>query len=289
MEAGPYGQRGLAVRSAYLCIAVIWWCIERFRAGRNHGTVVLCYHGIREEEMSSFRWQMWRLVGRAIGPEGIGLSTPAKADGCRPRVCVTFDDGFVRLLTTALPLMDRLGVPATVFAVSGNLGQKPKWAMPAGHIEAGESTLSGEQIAEGVRRNLFRLGSHTVTHPHLNELRGEPLVRELQDSRAALERLAGRPVEDLALPFGAYDREVIEAARKVAYKRIFTLNECLVGGDEGDVIGRFSMTPGAWRIEFLLTCAGAYAWLHPWRRFVRRVRSLWADARPAADLSKQAT
>ena len=46
------------------------------------------------------------------------LSLPSR----RPRVVVTFDDGYVDNLTNALPIAEAKGIPITVFVTSGVLG-----------------------------------------------------------------------------------------------------------------------------------------------------------------------
>jgi peptidoglycan/xylan/chitin deacetylase (PgdA/CDA1 family) len=45
-------------------------------------------------------------------------------------------------------------------------------------------------------------GSHTLSHPVLSQVDRENLLRELRDSRIALERQLGCPVKDFAFPFG---------------------------------------------------------------------------------------
>ncbi len=266
----PYAKHGLPVRLVYLLIACAWWAgamLRRKLAGHCRGTVVLCYHGISDWQRARFRRQMTHIASRAV--DAVHAGRVHRTRGRLPGVCVTFDDSFANLCRNALPIMQQLEVPATLFAVTGNLAAMPRWPMPADHPDATEPTMSGSQLRD-LQSALCRIGSHTQNHRRLTTLPPEQLLQELTESRCQLKTLLDRPIHDLALPFGDYNRRVIDAARRAGYRRIFTLDPCLEPLAEG-VIGRFSAEPEMWPIEFRLTCAGAYAWLRPWRRFVRRI------------------
>lgn len=268
-----YAKRGLAVRLAYLVIALVWWVGTGFGRWRRGAVVVLCYHGVKAAERRSFRWQMSHVAGRAIGAEEIARVAVARRS--LPRVCVTCDDAFANLLENALPSTRALRIPLTVFAVSGNLGQAPRWTMPPGHPESAEIVMTAEQVRVAARASGCRFGSHTVSHRPLVSLAARAARAELAESKAALERLLGVPVVDLAVPYGRYDPAIVAQARALGYARVYTLDPCcdpraLPPG----MVGRFSMSPNAWPLEFVLTCAGAYAWLYPWRRLLNRWRTL---------------
>lgn len=278
-----YAQHGLFVRVIYLLVAIAWWLgtlVFRGLRGGCRGAVVLCYHGVSDAQRRRFAWQMTRLADRAI--DAAGLNADLRSNTIQPPICVTFDDAFANLLGNALPVMQQLEVPALIFAVPGNLAATPRWPMPRHHPEAAETTMSAPQIHEA-RSTLCCFGSHTFSHPNLADLPAERLQEELCRSRHMLQQILDHDVEDLALPFGAYNPQVITAARAAGYKRIFTLEPCLRPVTP-HVIGRFSMTPDVWGLEFQLTCAGAYAWLRPWRRFLRmlrRARSIHTRKEPA--------
>jgi len=60
--------------------------------------------------------------------------------------------------------------------------------------------------ADDVRRlseSGIEIGSHTVSHPILVALQPEDAKREIADSKAALEKVLGKPVRAFAYPFGA--------------------------------------------------------------------------------------
>ncbi|MFG0274879.1 MAG: polysaccharide deacetylase family protein [Phycisphaerales bacterium] len=265
-----YAKRGIAVRLAYLAGACCWWALTLGgRLGRGR-VVVLCYHGVRDEQAARFRRQARRIAKRAVGSWDIEAAESMLG---RQRVCLTFDDAFANLLTNALPALKELNAPATVFAVSENLGATPRWAMPEGHPEAGEVTMTAEQVAS-CSGDLVRIGSHTRTHPMLTRLDDNALREELAGSREALERIVGSPVTELAFPHGDYDDRVVRAAHGAGYGHVYTLDPIAHPGRlPGGVVGRCSADPDMWGLEFFLTCDGAYGWLDGLRRLVRRMKS----------------
>ena len=269
-----YNKHGNLVRFIYLAFACVWFVLTC--GGRLTGKtrVVLCYHGILPNQKERFQWQMARIAVPATFAENKKYDLRYH-DKRYPKVCITFDDAFENLWENALPILEQFRIPAVIFAVAGNLGEKPCWKMPTHHPESGENTMKAYQLASLNKRPLFKIGSHTVTHPNLVEISPEQALTELTDSKQQLERLLGCSVEEFALPHGAYNEAVLAMAQEAGYKRIYTLDPKTIDL-ESDVaiIGRFSMSPDIWKIEFILTCAGAYAWLRPWRGLIRQVRGL---------------
>lgn len=186
---------------------------------------------------------------------------------------MTFDDAFANLLDNAIPILERYQVPAMIFAVADNLGNHPRWRMPDGHPEANEPTMTAEQLQAASNNPLIRIGSHTMTHPNLVTIPDDQLRFELGESKRKLEETVGYLIVDLALPHGSYNDQVLSEALKAGYKRIYTLDPKPYDPSSANpVIGRFSVSPDVWKNEFLLTCAGAYSWLYPWRKLIRGIR-----------------
>jgi peptidoglycan/xylan/chitin deacetylase (PgdA/CDA1 family) len=269
-----YARHGLFIRLLYLLTAMLWWLgmtAVRCVRGIRRSTVVLCYHGVRDSQRARFAWQMTRIADRTI--DVVDLDAPLRPDDRYPQVLVTFDDAYANLLDNALPIMQQLEVPALIFVVPGNLGDVPRWPLPAGDADSPErhERIMAADQATAARSTLCRFGSHTQNHVNLVDVPATGRREELVQSRIQLQRMLQQNVEDLAPPFGAYNAEVLSAARAAGYKRVFTLDASPQPIAPG-VIGRFPMVPDVWRLEFWLTCAGAYAWLRPWRRLLRRLR-----------------
>ena len=274
----PYARHGILVRIFYLAISVTYALIRRLWSRRGTtDIVVLCYHGIKPHQAARFAWQIRRAAGRTIKPRD--LTIPRICGRSLPAVCFTFDDGYANLIDNALPIMCKHDVPACIFAVTDNMGERPRWQIKPEHPDAGEPLMTAAQLHQAVRQYMCALGSHTCTHPSLAEIPLSIAIRELEESRRMLSTITEQPVEDLALPHGSFTATVLQAAQDAGYQRIYTLEPTLHNTANGrHVIGRFLMSPDAWRIEFLLTCEGAYRWLYPWRRLLRRLHGRVAHA-----------
>jgi len=94
---------------------------------KQKGTLILCYHRVAEGvedpfglcvQPDNFAAHLEEIL-RGREPSTLAdLSVPSR----RPKVVVTFDDGYNDNLTNALPIAQAKGVPFTVFVASGVLG-----------------------------------------------------------------------------------------------------------------------------------------------------------------------
>jgi peptidoglycan/xylan/chitin deacetylase (PgdA/CDA1 family) len=139
---------------------------------------------------------------------------------------VTFDDAFTNVLD-ALPALERLGVPVTVFACSdyardGRPLDVPELARDAAAQPDELATMTWDQLRAVAERGV-EVGSHTRTHPHLPRLSDEELEHELRDSRAVLEAGLGRPCRFFAYPYGEEDGRVRRAAQSAGYEAAFAV------------------------------------------------------------------
>jgi peptidoglycan/xylan/chitin deacetylase (PgdA/CDA1 family) len=199
--------------------------------------LVLCYHAVSAEwshllavTPTAFDRQLRSLVRRGYRPVGA-----AEALGGRGRLLhVTFDDAFANI-ACAVPILERLGVPATVFAVTafaddGRVFDVPELAGELAANPAHLATMSWDQLRELAARG-FEIGSHTVTHPHLPQLSDAELDRELRDSRSRLEDELSRPCALLAYPYGEHDARVHACVRRAGYRAAFVLRS---GAEQGN-------------------------------------------------------
>ena len=135
---------------------------------------------------------------------------------------LTFDDGFRGVREHALPVLQQLGWPFTVFLVSDLLGGVDAWNA---HAEPGVMTyplLAPEEVL-AMQGHGCSFQSHTRTHESLPGLDDDALGQQLQGSRRDLSRLLGRHVEHLAYPYGRVDARVESAARAAGYRAAFSV------------------------------------------------------------------
>jgi len=256
----------MVVRLIYLGLATVWWAATVFRARKS--AVVLCYHAVTAAQKSKFLWQMKTLRNQSINPDQLVAGNFGVNS-----VCVTFDDAFECLIRNAVPVAEECGVDITIFAVSENMGEAPKWGMDDNRGDTNELIMTYDQLADVSKNPRCIIGSHTATHPKLASLSKEQLNRELGGSREQLASNLGVAIDYLAFPHGSYNDLVTETSREAGYKAVFSLDElCITPKGNEYVLGRFSASPDMWPIEFVLTVKGAYSWLYGWRRLLRRVR-----------------
>ena len=132
---------------------------------------------------------------------------------------ITFDDGWKSQYTLAWPILQKFGVPFTLFIYTDYIKGQPK---------AGGESISWEQLAE-MRDAGVDIQGHTVSHQDLRGKRARPndyetwLRGELLDSKQLIEQQLGVKVECLALPYGFYNARVLEVAKDAGYKAVFTV------------------------------------------------------------------
>jgi peptidoglycan/xylan/chitin deacetylase (PgdA/CDA1 family) len=186
----------------------------------------------------------------------IGLADIGASSGCTHTVAVTFDDALESFAENAVPVLLRLNIPATVFAVADALGGMPDWA--ESYYSTEERVMSAERLT-GLP-DLITVGSHTLTHADLVVLPQDAAGREISESKMKLEVLLCRPVKFFSFPFGTFDAVNVRQCREAGYDRVFTTVP-IPGAPGQFVVGRVAADPWDWWLEFRLKVAGAYRWM----------------------------
>jgi peptidoglycan/xylan/chitin deacetylase (PgdA/CDA1 family) len=127
----------------------------------------------------------------------------------RELIAITFDDGFRDNLTVALPLLEKYGLPMTLFMVAGFVG-KPGY-------------LTASDLRELAAHPLVTIGSHGYSHLHLTRLEPEEARLELAESKKCLEALTGGPIDLLAYPYGDCNAAVGQISAECGYSAAWSV------------------------------------------------------------------
>ncbi len=166
---------------------------------------ILMYHAVSDD--------MWGINSLFVSPEDLRAQLdyltqngydpiffsdlPHLSDYDKP-ILLTFDDGYDDNYTELYPILQEYGVKATVFVITGMLGD--------------EHYLTEEQVQELSQSGLVDIQSHTVTHTELSLLSYDDQDDELAQSRLDLARITGKLPYALAYPSGERDDDTLALA-----------------------------------------------------------------------------
>ncbi|HEV8337626.1 MAG TPA: polysaccharide deacetylase family protein [Candidatus Polarisedimenticolia bacterium] len=117
-----------------------------------------------------------------------------------PRIALTFDDGTIDFVREALPVLSRLGLPATLYVSPALVGR--------------EGYLDWSDLATVVQAPGITLGSHGLDHKSLGKLDLEEAKRQVNRSRQQIEERLGVRVTSMAYPYGTR-RDFNEGVKKL--------------------------------------------------------------------------
>lgn len=149
-------------------------------------------------------------------------------------VVITLDDGYRDNFDAALPLLQRHGFTATVYAVSGALGRFNCW--DAERLGIRKPLMSAAQLREWAAAGM-EVGAHSRNHPHLTRCDDDALHDEILGAKHELEDVLGTAVTQFCYPYGDVDDRVAAATREAGFAAATTT-------------GRGRARPGAdlWRL-----------------------------------------
>lgn len=190
--------------------------------------LILAYHRVNPEVRdglsiapATLRDQMKSLLSRGwsnvVLEEELGRSTK---DFPHESFAITFDDGYRDNYVHAAPVLEELGLRATVFLVSSMIDSEepfPWLKLPApGQFDELDLHMTTSQLEAA--KGTFTYGSHTATHPMLSELDRSAATDEIAGSKTELEARLGIGVTTFCYPAGNFNAETIDIVRETGYK-----------------------------------------------------------------------
>ncbi|URZ07199.1 polysaccharide deacetylase family protein [Clostridium felsineum] len=118
-------------------------------------------------------------------------------------ILITFDDGYEDNYVNAYPVLKELGFKATIFTITDLINTCPY--------------LSDKEIVE-LSKNNIAVESHAASHSKLSLLSYDNQYSELKRSKERLEGILHKQEYYLAYPFGKYNKDTMEIAKKLGYR-----------------------------------------------------------------------
>lgn len=238
---------------------------------------ILAYHnvdrppaGVRLARLyvtpEQFERQMWTL--QRFGLRGVSVSDGLVAlstNDSRTSVILTFDDGYVDNLEHAAPILKKYGFTATCYVVANCIGAHNVW--DSDYLGVKKPTMNMTQLQAWLAAGM-EIGSHTCTHPRLDQLDPATAAQEIENSRTVLTSTLGTSINHFCYPYGRFNESTAALVKRAGYRSaVASLRGIARREDDVFRLPRASIHgDGGW-IKFLLKVMTGYE-----DRYRRKVR-----------------
>jgi peptidoglycan/xylan/chitin deacetylase (PgdA/CDA1 family) len=173
-------------------------------------------------EPDRFAWQMSSLARRGYRTLTLDEFATAMWERSDPRnaLLLTFDDAYALADEIVTPILARHRFSAVMFAPWAHLGGRNTWN--AGHPRLADLEIAGPDQLKEMEHGPWEVASHALRHVDLRKLDSNERRSQLTEARERLSELLGRPIRDLAYPYGYQDIGVRRDASAAGYRMAFT-------------------------------------------------------------------
>ncbi len=126
-------------------------------------------------------------------------------------ILLTFDDGYADFYTAAWPILKKYNVKATVYVVTGFLGDDQKRYM------------SWDEVKELDTSGLITIGDHTIHHA--NVAVSANAAQEISLSKKQLETYLDHPITSFVYPGGTFNDKAVGLVNTAGFNLAFTTVE----------------------------------------------------------------
>ena len=240
-----------------------------FRRLTKNAGLILCYHNVvwRDADVAGHpalhiplarfeRQVRWLLDHYDVVSLSTFVDRLAAGAPLNETAVITFDDGYAGVFDYALPLLENLDCPATVFVIAGAPGRSHAfwWDCPEtvsrerGNRDRWLTSLRGDDVAiradvhattefavppalrpadwpdiRRAARGQIEIGVHSLTHRTLTVLDDAELQDETITSRQVVQQAIGITPTFFSYPYGHWDTRVRAAVQAAGYRASLTV------------------------------------------------------------------
>lgn len=194
-------------------------------------------------------------------------------------VLITFDDAYDHVADVATPMLRQHGFSAVMFAPLGSLGSSNVWDAAWSQYLANLPVATPERLRR-LDPDVWEVASHGLWHIDLRTVASAELRMALNTAREHLGQILGRPIMDMAYPFGAHDHRVRRDVERAGYRMAFAAANGATGDryqlprwpiSGADSLDVFRLKTSAWSFTLYRAYDFTPAWVRrPARDLLRR-------------------
>lgn len=159
-------------------------------------------------------------------------------------VLLTFDDGYADSVLVALPRLQAYGMRATLFVITGYIGQSNRWNTRACYDA---QHMTWDELRYW-RENGGDVGGHSHLHHCMTRLSLDEVGETIEQNKRLLEQEIGIAPRAFAYPYGRYNSAVIDVVRQHYELAFATDGGMWDARNNRYAINRLTVSP-VWTIE----------------------------------------
>ena len=222
-------------------LACLAFCLFSFMA---NAVVILQYHHVSDTtppstsiKIDQFKFHMAYLADNQFNvmPLSVVIKQLKAGKKLAPKtVAITFDDGYVNVLTNADPILKQHGFPYTLFVAPDEIS--------AGH----SNMLSWVQLSE-LAQSGVEIANHSSAHLHLNrQLSNESIEQwrqrtrqDIQQAEQQITKYTGQHHRLLAYPYGEYNSDLQTVVNELGFTALGQHSGAINSGSDFSALPRF--------------------------------------------------
>jgi len=104
--------------------------------------------------------------------------------------------------------------------------------------------MTREQIKQIADSPYFTVGAHGYYHNDLTKISVEDAAKELTLTKSYLETITGKPINSVAFPYGSYNPDVVDIAKKTGYVQLLAVDFLTIEDSRDNTLReRFTVNP----------------------------------------------